>query len=473
MTTDPGDGFDASSFATEFQQFLNEFRRLIPTDPGGLRGRASEHLGVDPAQLPSLASKFEPTDHPNLQLALDDMSGGEWELIGLPAELRHYHGFSLVGLLGGRMQAPAVGIGPVEYVTAPISADETHPCVQLGVYLAVFEDVPLVVLMALGSEHTMEQALVLEVLAVERATTQRFMAEVRARMDDLNVYRGKVLSFATTRQGRFGINFHRLPHVTRDDIILPIVDVEALERHTVGISERADALRAAGRHLKRGLLLYGPPGTGKTLSVMYLCNLMPERTTLLLAGVGAGALGQASAIARSLQPSMVVLEDVDLIATERTMPGSVNTNPLLFQLLNEMDGMAADADVIFVLTTNRAELLEPALASRPGRIDQVVEVRLPDGDQRRRLFELYLRDVPHRLENMANLVSATEGVSPAFVKEVIRRAIVEATPAGAPETPCVVDEHLNHALADLLTRSDPLTRAILGAGGVPPGESAP
>jgi hypothetical protein len=138
---------------------------------------------------------------------------------------------------------------------------------------------------------------------------------------------------------------------------------------------------------------------------------------------------------------------------------------------NEMDGMAADADVIFVLTTNRAELLEPALASRPGRIDQVVEMRLPDGDQRRRLFELYLRKVPHRLDNLASLVSATEGVSPAFIKEVIRRAIVEATPAGAPETPGVVDEHLNRALADLLTRSDPLTRAILGAGGIRPGES--
>ena len=471
MTIDSGPDFDARSFATEFQHFLNEFRRLIPGDPGGIRARVRDHLGVDPAQLPSLAEKLELTDHPNLQLALDDMSGGQWELIGLPGELRHYHGFSLLGLLGGRVQAPSIGIGPVEYVTAPISADETYPCVQLGVYLARFDDVPLVVLMALGSEHTAEPALVLEVLAVERATTHRFVAEVRSRMDTLNVYRGKVLSFATTRQGRFGINFHRLPRVAREDIVLPVVDVEALERHTVGISERAEALRSAGRHLKRGLLLYGPPGTGKTLSVMYLCNLMPERTTLLLAGVGAGALGQASAIARSLQPSMVVLEDVDLIAMERTMPGST-TNPLLFQLLNEMDGMAADADVIFVLTTNRAELLEPALASRPGRIDQVVEVKLPDGDQRRRLFELYLRNVPHKLENTANLVSATEGVSPAFIKEVIRRAIVEATPAGAPETPCVVDEHLNHALADLLTRSDPLTRAILGAGSLRPGESS-
>lgn len=107
-----------------------------------------------------------------------------------------------------------------------------------------------------------------------------------------------------------------------------------------------------------------------------------------------------------------------------------------------------------MVTTTRAELLEPASASRPGRIDQVVEMRLPDEDQRRRPSELYLRKVPHRLDDMASLVSAMEGVGPAFIKEVIRRAIVEAAPAGAPETPGVVDEHLDRAPADLLTRSD-------------------
>src|SRR3546814_9224842 len=87
---------------------------------------------------------------------------------------------------------------------------------------------------------------------------------------------------------------------------------------------------------------------------MYLCGQMPDRTTVLLSGIGAGALGQAMAIARSLQPSMVVLEDVDLVAMERTMPGH-GTNPLLFQLLNEMDGLAADADIVFVLTTRSEE----------------------------------------------------------------------------------------------------------------------
>jgi ATP-dependent 26S proteasome regulatory subunit len=123
---------------------------------------------------------------------------------------------------------------------------------------------------------------------------------------------------------------------------------------------------------------------------MYLCSRMPERTVVLLSGQAAPTLGQAAAIARSLQPSMLVLEDVDLVAMERTLPG-MGSNPLLFQLLNEMDGLNEDADVVFVLTTNRVELLEPALAERPDRIDQAVEIRLPDSDCRRRLLHRYLK----------------------------------------------------------------------------------
>jgi len=96
---------------------------------------------------------------------------------------------------------------------------------------------------------------------------------------------------------------------------------------------------------------------------------------------------EACALARLVSPALVVIEDVDLIAEDRGMhPGQ---HPLLFQLLNEMDGLAEDADVVFVLTTNRADLLEPALAARPGRVDQAVALELPGPDARRRLFDLY------------------------------------------------------------------------------------
>src|SRR5262249_45606383 len=161
---------------------------------------------------------------------------------------------------------------------------------------------------------------------------------------------------------------------------------------------------------KRGILLHGPPGTGKTLTAMYLASQMPDRTILLLTGPALGAVESSCGMARALQPSMVVLEDVDLVAEARARPG-VGSNPLPMELLNQMDGLADDADVIFLLTTNRPDLIEPALASRPGRIDQAIKIPLPAAGCRRRLFELYGRGLELRVVDWDRFVQKTEGAS--------------------------------------------------------------
>ena len=119
-------------------------------------------------------------------------------------------------------------------------------------------------------------------------------------------------------------------------------------------------------------------------------------------------------MARSLQPSLVVLEDVDIIAQDRESADTTCRSPLLFDLLNQMDGLAEDTDVIFVLTTNRPQALEPALAARPGRIDLAVEIPLPDADCRRRLLALYGRGLSFKGDDLAPLIARTEGVSAAL-----------------------------------------------------------
>ena len=228
-------------------------------------------------------------------------------------------------------------------------------------------------------------------------------------------------------------------------------------------------LLAASQHIKRGLLLYGPPGVGKTHTVRYLVSQLTETTVVQLSGNTLHMIGAACSVARTLQPAMIVIEDVDLIAEERGMhPGE---HPMLFQLLNEMDGLAEDADVVFLLTTNRADVLEPALAQRPGRVDQAVALEHPDLDGRRRLFALYRGDLDVDERRLDSVLERTDGVTASFLKELLRRAAVVAAergpagdgvPAGRLE---VTADQLDVALGELMDTRNAMTRTLLGGRG--------
>ncbi len=140
----------------------------------------------------------------------------------------------------------------------------------------------------------------------------------------------------------------------------------------------------------------------------------------------------------------------------------------------QQDGLSDDADVTFLLTTNRADLLEPALASRPGRVDLAVELGLPDAAARRELLGLYRGAlvVDDALLDVA--ARRTGGVSAPFLEEVLRRSALHAADADVragdrADGPLeVASEHLQAALHELFDTRSTMTRAVLGAGGGEP-----
>jgi ATP-dependent 26S proteasome regulatory subunit len=274
-----------------------------------------------------------------------------------------------------------------------------------------------------------------------------------------NVFRGQMISLESTMWNQVRVAFHERPALRRDDVILPEQVLGDIERHTLRIGKQAQALRAAGRHLKRGLLLHGPPGTGKTHTVKWLAAELSNATVIVLAGGSLGVSGPVCRLARELAPSLVVLEDIDLVAEERTMMPP-QAGPVLFELLNELDGLGDDADVAVVLTTNRPDLLEPALAARPGRVDLAVEVPLPDDSCRRRLIELYATGLSLDLRDPDAIVERTAGVTASFFRELLRQAALEAAEHGCAS---VRDEHVAAALDRLLHHAGTMTRILLGA----------
>jgi ATP-dependent 26S proteasome regulatory subunit len=125
-----------------------------------------------------------------------------------------------------------------------------------------------------------------------------------------------------------------------------------------------------------------------------------------------------------------------------------------------MDGLKEDADIIFVLTTNRPEQLEAALAGRPGRIDQAIEVPVPDEPGREKLVRLYGAglDLPDALVSEA--VTRTKGVSAAFIKELMRRTAQSSLMRGDSGT--VTSEDIAEALNDMLFSGGRLNVMLLG-----------
>lgn len=422
--------------------------------------KLKNHFGCDPGALPVIERAFGSYERPNLHQAVVEAARDGGDLLGIV--VRDEYRVVTLSKLARQESSREFDVGPVSYVDEILPGNRRLSCVKRGLRLFLFRKKPVALLVD-QERFTGTPSLRLEVMAADREDAELLLRLIETKTSAGDAFRGGVLSLEFDCFRALAVKFHQLPQIRREDVILQEDVLRRIERHTVDFSNQARRLLAAGRHLKRGILLHGPPGTGKTFSAMYLASRMPERTVFLLTGAEMGMIQQAVAMARVLQPATLILEDVDLIGTKRERQ-VVGANAVLFELLNQMDGLADDADLLFILTTNRPDVLEPALASRPGRIDQAIEVPPPDADCRRRLIDLYGKGLHLEVEHLDELVQRMEGVSAAFIRELLRKAAVHSSLESDGEI-VVRDRHLSAALAELMVAGGALTKSLLGANG--------
>jgi tetratricopeptide (TPR) repeat protein len=387
-----------------------------------------------------------------------------------------FEGISLTELLVRDRNNPAQSVPPL-YEEVDVGEVEAVRCLKNGLWLLEADGIRYAVFLEQHLQFHQVQGVRIQVASPNDPRGFRISQSFLNRLDEAiqkaESYRGKILSLE--KGERFsgkssGILVHRLSTVERDQVILPASTLELLERNVVRFVGLRPKLNTLGLATKKGLLFYGPPGTGKTHTIHYLAGSLKGHTTLLITAEQVGLLAEYMALARLLQPSMVVIEDVDLIARDRTTMGSPCEEVLLNKLLNEMDGLRPDAEILFVLTTNRPEALEAALASRPGRVDQAIEFPLPDDEGRTKLVRLYARGVEVPEDVVRETVKRTEGVSASFIKELMRRSTqfhLERADSGRAEL-----QDVEAALDELLFTGGSLNRKLLG-GNVEASEARP
>lgn len=420
---------------------------------------------VDYDELVSTTRQFPAHMRADLQAALDELFSAEpIKFFGIR---QHYSNDTLFFAKLCEDRDGAYALAAAQFLEIDVGDVTAIKCLRNGLWLGSERDFRYAAVLSPHRNHDEDISISIEITVPDWAGCAEFVQNCFTRLESAintaRVYRGKILSFdggADYRGRSRGLMVHKLPSVARDEVILPEATTSLLDRNVLRFVEAREQLRALRLSTRKGILLYGPPGTGKTHTIRYLASNLPGHTTLIITAAQMALLGHYMTLARLLQPALVVIEDVDLIARDRDQMRGGCEEPLLNQLLNEMDGLKEDADIIFVLTTNRPEQLESALASRPGRIDQAIEVPLPDAAGRRKLIQLYGRGLALEEQILDDAAQRTKGVSAAFIKELMRRTAQGCIARSGGST--VQASDIAEALDDMLFGGGRLNLKLLG-----------
>merc|ERR1712176_1559885 len=193
-----------------------------------------------------------------------------------------------------------------------------------------------------------------------------------------------------------------------------------------------------GMQASRGVLFYGPPGCGKTLMAKAIANECganfisvkgPELLNMWFGGSEANVRNLFEK-ARAASPCILFFDEMDSIARARGAGGgggsSETSDRVINQILSEIDGMGSGKTLFIIGATNRPDILDPGIM-RPGRLDQLIYIPLPDKDSRISIFKANLRKSPVSDDvNMELLAGVTEGFSGADITEICQRAAKNA-----------------------------------------------
>jgi AAA+ superfamily predicted ATPase len=261
------------------------------------------------------------------------------------------------------------------------------------------------------------------------------IAYVRRLLDESNPFKNRVVlinrDLRTVRS--------RMSERSWNDII-PHEQVRAELDFIAASIRNREMLKAEGLSIRRGLLLSGPPGDGKSTAIECFVNdIAGEASIIIVEAVE--HIRAVYHLAQMLAPTVVILEDLDLMTKSRQNPYSyaVSKDDVTGELLQVLSGGSAYADIVTIATTNHPEAIDEALAKRAGRFDAHIRMGYPDDAVKQQILELYLdrfevKDdfTRRRLQQTLNRELGRLHLVPAHIEEFVKAGIKRARLARRP-----------------------------------------
>ncbi len=220
---------------------------------------------------------------------------------------------------------------------------------------------------------------------------------------------------------KFDTNWKYIDYYERDwdSIVLNKETYKLINRNIINFIDNMEEYKKIRLPTSRGVLITGPPGTGKTLCCETIMSLVDCTIIYVTSDTvdSTGDIKEIYKLARKLSPTIIIIEDIDTLGgLDRRDKGS---HPLLGEFLNCLNGVGMNDGVITIATTNYPENLDNALADRPGRFDLRINFDLPTNELREHILEKYLSEVTDKKLILSSLVKKTEGLSGAYLREII------------------------------------------------------